>query len=324
MAHENSHRCGRVVKMEDILARRAEALRRHGRHALNLPVTGLTQFDCKVAFGNVLPYDDQGQCGDCFGVSSADLCSMALIKAGLLPLDTTKGRLSSQYGLDNRQAFQGGCNGGDEGQVIDFIKTTGFPLTSDYGPYQASPGYLKPISGMQIYKVADYGACDPSKPNGIADYQLMKNCMVQYGPLSVALDASCLNNYSSISTVIKGSGGNVDHAIGSDAFDDSKGSLSVAVNPDGGKQIRGLTAGALRGYNQWGQWGDPSDYNHFWIEAGAYSFGTEAMWIDGGAPNIPPQPWTWGQREAEGPSRTMFLPGGVTININLCGCGKCR
>ncbi len=58
----------------------------------------------------------------------------------MLPNDGTKGRLSSQYGLDFPDAFQGGCDGGDESQVADYVKTHGVPLTSDYGPYTASPG----------------------------------------------------------------------------------------------------------------------------------------------------------------------------------------
>src|ERR1700674_3724347 len=131
------------------------ATRRHGNRVAKLPKTTAISFDCRTAFGNVLPVNDQGQCGDCFGVSSMDVCSMALIKAGQLPLDPVKGRLSSQYGLDFTVCFVGGCNGGDEAQVIDYLKTTGAPLTSDYGPYTASPGTPKDVSGMKFWTIAD-------------------------------------------------------------------------------------------------------------------------------------------------------------------------
>jgi C1A family cysteine protease len=266
----------------------AAAKHRLGAHVARLPKTTAPQFDCRTAFGNVLPCDDQGQCGDCFGVSAADGCSMALIKAGQLPLDGTKGRLSSQYGLDYPRVFQGGCNGGDEAQVIDFIKTNGFPLTSDYGDYTASPGRPKDISGMKLYKIADWGYCTPDQANGIASTQDMKNCMVQYGPLSVAFDAQDCDNYNWPNTMT-GRGTSVDHAVLCIGWDDTH------DNGDG-------TKGAFLGFNQWGEsWGNKGV---FWIKYGADSWGTEAIWITATA--VPPPP---GPGPGPGPTPPPGPPG---------------
>lgn len=250
-------------------ARHAAALLRHGHRVRGLPKMTPASFDCRVAFGNVLPVDDQMSCGDCFGVSAADGCSMALIRAGILPNDAIKGRLSSQYGLDYG-AFDGGCGGGDEAQVIDYIKTTGFPLTSDYGTYQGGAHKPKPISGMKIYKLGDYGYCTPAQQGGVANTQDMKNCMAQYGPLSVAFDASGCDSYQ-WPDVMSGNGNSVDHAVLCIGWDDAK--------------------GAFLGMNQWGSWGGPG--GTFWIKYGSYAWGSEAIWMTAGvAPPVGPLDWS--------------------------------
>jgi hypothetical protein len=271
---------------EVLKARHAAAFERHGHRVKNLPRVTAAAFDCRTAPGYVvLGTDDQGQCGDCFGVSAADVCSMCLARAGLVPASEA-GRLSSQYGLDNQQAFSGGCNGGDEAQVIDFIKTNGFPLTKDYGPYTANPGNLKPLTGMQVFKIGDWGYCTPSQQQGIAAVADIKACMVQYGPISWAGDAGQFNNYVWPSTII-GNGGNVDHATIVIAWDDNH------DNGDG-------TKGAWLCMNQWGQadpntvtftsgpWGGPG--GTAWIKYNSDSWGTEAIWVTAGTPPPPPPP----------------------------------
>lgn len=263
------------------------AFARHGNRVEKLPRVTAATFDCATAPGYVvLGTDDQGQCGCCFGVSSADVCSVALARAGVLPA-TEAGRLSSQYGLDNSQAFQGGCDGGDEAQVIDFIKTQGFPLTKDYGSYTASAGRLKPLTGMQIYKIGDWGYCTPSQQQGMAAVADIKACMVQYGPISWAGDAGQFDSYQS--GTIVGNGTNVDHATIVEGWDDTH------DNGDGSK-------GAWIGRNQWGMaaattvsfqssaWGMTINgvSGRFWCKYGADSWGTEAIWVTAGTP--PPAP----------------------------------
>ena len=264
---KKKHPRGRKVDPVKVKARHVEAFMRHGRRMKNLSKTTVASFDCRTAFGNVLPADDQGQCGDCFGVSSADGCSMALVKAGYGGGKADGSfRLSSQYGLDYG-AFQGGCDGGDEAQVIDYIKTTGFPLTSDYGPYTASPGPKKNVTGMTFYKIADWGYCTPSQEEGIASPEDIKNAMIRYGPISVAFDASACDSYT-WPAIMKGAGNSVDHAVLCIGWDDSK--------------------NAFLGMNQWGDWGGPQDT--FWIDYSSYSLGTEAIWISATALPPPPPP----------------------------------
>lgn len=266
-----AHGRGRKVDLEAVKERRQRAFARHNYRAMVKPEAIPASFDCRTDGGfKVLPVNDQGQCGDCFGVSAFDGCSMALVYAGVLPLDGSKGRLSSQYGLDNQNAFQGGCNGGDEGQVIDFVMNTGAPLTSDYGPYTASPGQLKPTAGMKFYKIKDYGFADIAVgAGGVANTALMQAAIAKYGPISVAFDAGGCDSYQ-WPQVMTARGNNVDHAV-----------LCIGWKTENGKVI-------FLGMNQWGNWGGPG--GTFWIQESSYSWGVEAMWISGGTAPVPPPP----------------------------------
>jgi hypothetical protein len=251
-----------------------ESFKRHGHRMKSLPRNNLPPaFDCSTAPGMVvLPVNDQGACGDCFMISAFDACSMALAKAGVLPA-TEAARLSGQWGLDCHGDW-GGCNGGDEAQVIDFVKTNGAILTKDYGPYTASAGTCQDVSGKTLYKIQDWGYCTPSQQQGIANTDDMKAAMVQYGPLSVAFDASECNGYTN--GTMTGNGTSVDHAVICKGWDD------LHDNGDG-------TMGAFKGKNQWGAWGIDNT-GDFWIKYGADSWGTEAIWILGGAVPPPPPP----------------------------------
>lgn len=278
----------------------AAAAKRHGHRVKLLPKVTTPSFDLRT-HGNILPTDDQGQCGDCFGVSAADGCSMALIKAGQLPLDAAKGRLSSQYGLDYTDCYQGGCDGGDEAQVIDYIKNTGMPLTSDYGPYTANPGRPKNVSGMKLWKVGDWGYCTPNQQQGIASTQDIMNCMVTYGaPISVAFDASGCDSYQA-GQVMKGGGNNVDHAV-----------LAIGWRTNTKGKIEFL------GLNQWGaSWGDGGT---FWIEEGSYSWGTESIWVTASTlppPPIPPDPVPPTPDPTPTPTGTLSLTGGAWVSFDV-------
>jgi|GEM_PF-4452346 len=254
---------------EELQRRHAAAFKRHDHRVKNLPRVAASSFDCRT-MGWVLPVNDQGQCGDCFGISTIDACAMAFVKAGLLKNEEAS-RWSGQYGLDCG-GFQGGCNGGDESQVFEFAKSNGFPLTINYGPYTASPGRCKQVDPSKLLKIAGLGYCTPSQEQGIASTDDIKRCMVAYGPISVAFDASECDAYQWPQTMT-GRGANVDHAVLCIGWDDNH------DNGDG-------TKGAFIGYNQWGeQWGDKGA---FWIKYGADSWGTEAIWVT--ASTLPPPP----------------------------------
>jgi hypothetical protein len=256
----------------EVLAKRhADAFARHGHRVKRLPEVTAAAFDCRT-MGWVLPVNDQGQCGDCFGVSTLDAIAAARAKAGVAKNDES-GRLSGQYGLDCG-GFDGGCDGGDEAQVFEYAKTHGFPLTSDYAPYTARPGRCKTVDPSKLVKIADWGYCTPAQEQGVAATADVKRCMTQYGPISVAFDAGECDNYVWPRTMT-GRGRSVDHAVLCIGWDDAH------DNGDG-------TKGAFLGSNQWGGgWGSRGV---FWIKYGADSWATEAIWVTAAALPPPPSP----------------------------------
>ena len=185
---------------------------------------------------------------NCWDFSGTGIVEMAMVKAGLGTAD--KFQLSEQYTLDCGQ--NGGCGGDDNSNVCEWAKTTGLPLTSDYGPYRGGPSRCK--SGVKLWKITDWGYCD--QQDGVADTQKIKNCMVQYGPIGAAIAAD--NAFMNVSPgeVFDGNSSNINHDIILCGWDDSKG------------------AWLLR--NSWGDW---CDGGYCWIKYGANQVGTSALWV---------------------------------------------
>ncbi len=252
------------------------AFKRHG-YMMKLLAKNSTPpavFDC-VTNGSVGPVVDQGSCGDCYGVSASDAMTGALILAGWGKNDGSL-KISDQYGLDCG-AYHGGCGGGDEAQVIDYMKQKGFPAEkyvdsvtgkalSDYGPYSASPHSCKLPSGAKMWKLADWGYVAGDQGSGPASLDEIKAALMKYGQLSIALDAGSFNNYSG--GVIKNLGNSIDHAITMVGWDDTK--------------------KAVHCRNNWGTgWGEAG---YCWISYDAVHQIVEPIWLLAPPANVPPIP----------------------------------
>jgi len=252
------HPRGRVADPLKVAGRHAAALKRLDHAMKALPKITAPTYDVEQV-GYTLPVEDQGNCGSCYLVSSCEVATMALVHAGVGPGDGSF-FLSPQYGLDC-QNF-GGCGGGDEAEVIDFIKKNGMPLEKDYGSYNASEGRCK-FSNQTLYKIRDWGYCAGNQGN-VATVDEIKSAMVKYGPISIAASADGWDSYNG--GVFTITSRNVDHAIKLTGWDDSK--------------------KAFRLKNQWGKgWGDGG---YMWVSYDSYI--VEAIWVDGGSPVPPPTP----------------------------------
>jgi C1A family cysteine protease len=258
----------------DRLRKRKWAL--HGHHQAKLPKATAPTYDC-VALGIVGPIKDQGQCGSCWDFSGTSIVESAQFQASIAKNDGTFA-LSEQYTLDCGQ--NGGCNGDDNTTVTDWAQKTGLPTTADYGPYQASSWQCSYKPAMPLFKIAAQGFCTNNN-GGVADTQDIKNCMVAYGPIGCGVDASAFDSYQA-GQVMSGQGSNIDHDVVIVGWDDSKGN-----------------GGAWKVRNSWGTgWGEGG---YCWMEYGAYSIGSEAVWVsqtptppvpgpDPGPGPIPPGP----------------------------------
>lgn len=202
---------------------------------------------------------DQGGCGSCWDFSGTGVIEIAFNKAGIGG-GPDKMIFSEQYTLSCGR--NGGCNGDDNTTVLDWAKTTGLPLSSDYGSYDARPDSCRFKSGMRLWKIDDWGFADSNGGNGITPVADIKAAIVSYGSVGCAIAAN--NQFDNVdpSRVFMGGGNqSINHDVILIGWDDTKLNRS------------GRTAWLLR--NQWStQWGDNG---YLWIADGANQVGTEAV-----------------------------------------------
>lgn len=247
------------------LARRRHPGLRAALMAMSLPPT----FDCR-ALGWCGPVKNQGQCGSCWDFSGTGMVESAYYVAGVHPNDGSMA-LSEQYTLSCGQ--NGGCNGDDNTTVLQWAKKTGLPTTKDYGSYAASEGRCNFQQSMTLYKIDDWGFCDPNAGQSYdrpTDTDLIKAAMMTYGPIGCAVAAGGSQFWNDGQGVGQGNSSGIDHDVILVGWDDSKG-------PKGAWIMR----------NSWGTgWGSMSGYA--WIAYGADCIGTEAVWcmINAKAPPI--------------------------------------
>lgn len=222
---------------------------------------------------------------NCWCFSGTGVAESALIKAGQLKNDGS-GALSEQYTLDCGK--NGGCDGDDNTTVLAWAKTTGLPLTSDYGPYTGTAGTCNYKPSMKLYLIQDTGYVGPS--DGVTDTQLIKDAMQKYGPLGCAVAAGGTDFWDSGKGTDTGTSTEIDHDVILVAWDDTH------DNGDG-------TKGAFVMRNSWGtSWGDvcansanpnPTEAGYGWMKYKADSIGTSAVWaVATGGPVPPPAPLT--------------------------------
>jgi hypothetical protein len=247
-----------LVIPKNLEARQAASWFRHGPRMRALPSVTATKWDCRD-LGLVPPIKDQGSCGSCWDFSGIGIVESALLKAGYGKPDTMA--LAEQYVLDCDN--NGGCNGDWAETPLEIAKGKGVPTLAEYGPYKARAMACKSVAGMKIYKIADYGYV--GKSSGIPSVQAMKDAMVKYGPLSVAVAAdNAFMNYKT--GVFKGKATGINHAVILIGWDDAKGAWLMR--------------------NSWGiGWGDGG---YMWIAFGANQIGYGALWAS--AAPLPPPP----------------------------------
>lgn len=253
-----------LIIPKDIDARIAKSYARHARTMASLQKVTATKWDCRD-LGQVPPILNQGSCGSCWSFAGAGVCTSAFLKGGYGKPDGSL-MLSEQHVLDCERT-NGGCNGDWPETVFEWCKTHGIAASGEYGGYFANPRACKDTSAMKLWKIADYGYV--GKQNGIPSIQAMKDAMVKFGPLSVAIAANNAFSNMQKGSVFRGNATGINHAVILVGWDDSKGSNGAWL---------------LR--NSWGKgWVDDG---YCWIEYGSNSVGYGAMWAV--ATPLPPAP----------------------------------
>lgn len=254
----------------DIQARHLKSNARHGARIATLQKVTAARWDCRE-LGLVPPIKDQGNCGSCWSFAGVGICESSLLKANYGKPDGSF-LLSDQYVLDCGR--NGGCNGDWPETPIAMAKEDGLPpdktatAFADQFRYQlkyfAGAGRCKTTSETKFLKIADYGYV--GQQEGVPSPQSIKDALVKFGPLAVAVAADDrFANYQK-GTVFKGNGRGINHAVILCGWDDSK------------------AAWLMR--NSWGTaWGDDG---YMWIAYGANQIGYGAMWVT--ATTLPPAP----------------------------------
>jgi C1A family cysteine protease len=225
--------------------------------------------------GWVGPVKDQAQCGSCWDFSGTGVVEIAYYKAGVLKPDGSQ-ELSEEYTLSCGR--NGGCNGDDNVNVLDWAKKTGLPLSSDYGPYKASAGRCAFKQAMTLYKVDDWGFADKNGGQGVAPVQDVKDAIMAYGCVGSGVAAGGSAFWNSGQGTDTGRSSSIDHDVILVGWDDDH------DNGDGSK-------GAWIMRNSWGsKWGSGCGIDGSgcaWMKYGADSIGTEAVWAMIHAANPP-------------------------------------
>lgn len=226
-------------------------------------------FDCRDK-GWVGPVKNQANCGSCWDFSGTCVVESAYYVAGVHPNDGSMA-MSEEYTLSCGQ--NGGCNGDDNTTVLEWAKKTGLVLSKDYGPYTANAGRCAFKQSMTLYKLDDWGFCDPNASQSyesVTDTAYIKAMMLKYGPIGCAIAADdAFSNASPNGVFDRTTSTGIDHDVVLVGWDDSKGSKGAWI---------------LR--NSW----DKSWCNggYCWIGYGVNKVGTEAVWghINASAPPV--------------------------------------
>jgi C1A family cysteine protease len=142
-----------------------------------------------VAKGAVTPVKNQEQCGSCWAFSATEEIESMWILAGKATNTTVD--LAPQQIVDCDDS-DNGCGGGHTETAYDYVKQAGgIEPEKDY-PYTASDGNCKANK-------SEFAANITGWKRATTDYdeQTMQANMVSWGPLSVCLDASHWQHYSS-------------------------------------------------------------------------------------------------------------------------------
>jgi len=140
-------------------------------------------------YNKVTPVKDQGQCGSCWAYSTVENIESVWCIAKKIDC-TTFTPLSVQQLVDCDDEDQG-CNGGGPPMAYTYIESAGGLETDADYPYQAKDGTCS--FQKSLVKVSITGWQYATLKN---DETQMQNAMINWGPLSICVDAISWQDYT--------------------------------------------------------------------------------------------------------------------------------
>jgi len=154
-----------------------------------------------ISKGAVTPVKNQGQCGSCWAFSTTEeIESQWFLASHPLPV------LAPQQIVDCDTTDQG-CNGGDPPTAYAYVHSAGGLESEASYPYTAEDGTCQSQKSKFVASVSGWKyAC-----KGNNETEMQAN-LVQYGPLSVCVDASSWQNYNG-GVITSNCGNSLDHCV---------------------------------------------------------------------------------------------------------------
>jgi len=156
--------------------------------------------------GKVTAVKNQEQCGSCWAFSATEnIESVYMIKNNLSPQQMQP--LSPQQIVDCDTTDQG-CNGGDTTTAYQYVIQAGGLETDSAYPYTGEDGTCNFNAGSVLVKISSWKYATSNDNEAV-----MQNNLVNWSPLSICVDASSWQDYSS--GVVMGSdcGDQLDHCV---------------------------------------------------------------------------------------------------------------
>lgn len=131
--------------------------------------------------GAVTPVKDQAVCGSCWSFGTSGTLEGAYFKkTGKLP------RLSQQQMVDCSWKYgNNGCDGGEDFRAYNYIMDAGgLAIEEDYGNYIGVDGMCHDKDVNKVVQISGFYNVTPHNP------EALKHAIYNYGPVTVAIDAS--------------------------------------------------------------------------------------------------------------------------------------
>jgi len=149
--------------------------------------------------GKLTAVKDQAQCGSCWAFSATETIETAWAMAGNSLTEFSPQDLVSCSTKDK------GCNGGMPSNAFEFVKAQGGMPTDASYPYTAGSGdagtCMSPLPALAGGTISDWGYGQEPCSGGVfkkceEDTDLLIANLKQYGPMSIAIDASQWQSYT--------------------------------------------------------------------------------------------------------------------------------